>query len=116
VTSTRRTEAEQLALFAQGREKLSLVNKLRTGAGMPPIQEAQNKIRTYKQCSTHESGLAFDVAIVRAGAAVEYAVKVDVNENEISDYEEIGAIGESLGLRWGGRFKFRDYVHFECLR
>jgi len=28
-------------------------------------------------------------------------------------WQEIGAIGESLGLRWGGRWKPKDLGHFE---
>jgi peptidoglycan L-alanyl-D-glutamate endopeptidase CwlK len=28
-------------------------------------------------------------------------------------WQEIGAIGESLGLRWGGRWKQKDMGHFE---
>lgn len=40
-------------------------------------------------------------------------IKADLNNNDIPDYEEIGRIGEGIGLKWGGRFKFKDYVHFE---
>ena len=39
--------------------------------------------------------------------------KADINRNRVPDYEELGRLGESLGLTWGGRFKFRDYGHFE---
>ena len=28
-------------------------------------------------------------------------------------WETVGEIGEALGLRWGGRWKQRDMVHFE---
>jgi hypothetical protein len=28
-------------------------------------------------------------------------------------WQTMGAIGESLGLRWGGRWKVRDWGHFE---
>ena len=28
-------------------------------------------------------------------------------------WEQMGVIGESLGLRWGGRWKVRDMGHFE---
>lgn len=30
-------------------------------------------------------------------------------------WDEIGRIGESLGLRWGGRWKQKDMGHFEFL-
>jgi peptidoglycan L-alanyl-D-glutamate endopeptidase CwlK len=126
VTSTLRAEAEQLALFAQGRKALRAVNGLRAAAGLSPITVAQNKIVTKSLTSPHQSGCAFDVVILSSppnlggvaegrGGVPTWDVKVDVNENHIPDYEEIGRIGESIGLRWGGRFKFRDYVHFEYI-
>lgn len=31
-------------------------------------------------------------------------------------WQRIGRIGESLGLRWGGRWKQRDMGHFEIVR
>ena len=53
VTSTLRTEAEQVALFAQGRQLLPTVNVLRGVAGLPPIGAAE-KIpkRAYMSAST----------------------------------------------------------------
>ncbi|MDP2167465.1 MAG: M15 family metallopeptidase [Thermodesulfovibrionales bacterium] len=113
ITSTLRTEDEQLALFAQGRKKLSYVNGLRQDAGLPPITEEQNRrIVTKSSISVHRFGCAFDVALKKDGGAV-WDVKADLNRNDISDYEEMGLTGESIGLRWGGRFRFRDYCHFE---
>jgi|GEM_PF-712108 peptidoglycan L-alanyl-D-glutamate endopeptidase CwlK len=112
VTSTLRTEAEQLALFAQGRKSLWYVNELRRDAGLPPIKEEQNRIVTHVLTSVHQFGCAFDVCIIKDGRAV-WNIKADVNENDIPDYEEIGKIGEHIGLTWGGRFKFKDYCHFE---
>lgn len=32
------------------------------------------------------------------------------------DWQKLGAIGEKLGLRWGGRWKQRDMGHFEGKR
>ncbi len=111
VTSTLRTEAEQLAYFAQGRKTLKAVNVFRQQADLPPITMAENKRAITKNLtSIHQFGFAWDVAIKKAGLAI-WEIKVDLNENDIPDYEEIGKIGESLGLRWGGRWK--DYVHFE---
>lgn len=98
-TSTRRTPEEQAELYAQGRTK-------------------PGKIVTYTRKGKHTAGKAFDIAILRDGKPC-WDVKVSVNGNEIPDYEEAGRIGESVGLRWGGRFKTRsgkprpDYPHFE---
>lgn len=112
ITSTLRSGAEQWAYFVQGRKSLNFVNQARAQAELPPITQRENRIITYKMLSAHEMGLAFDVALRKHGAIV-WEIKADVNENHIPDYEEIGAIGEALGLKWGGRFKHRDYVHFE---
>lgn len=113
ITSTLRTPKEQFAYYSQGRKDLKFVNMARAEAGLAPITRLENRrIITHNLTSTHESGCAFDVAIRRHGAIV-WEIKADLNENHIPDYEEIGATGEAIGLRWGGRFKFRDYVHFE---
>jgi hypothetical protein len=43
----------------------------------------------------------------------EWSPKADLNDNDTADYEEVGLLGESLGLQWGGRFRLRDYCHFQ---
>lgn len=105
VVQTLRTAAEELAYFAQGRKTLDEVNRLRKDAGMGPITAEENThIVTKVMTSIHEFGCAFDIAIVREGR---------VDWNDIPAYKAVGAIGESLGLRWGGTFSFRDWGHFE---
>lgn len=136
ITSTLRTEAEQLALFAQGRKALKTVNEFRAEAGLPPISGEQNRVVTNAATSVHQFGLAFDVAIIRpphppldkggvregisssigkghGGGEAVWDVKADINADGIADYEEVGLIGEFLGLQWGGRFRLRDYCHFQ---
>lgn len=124
VTCTARTVKEQIALYAQGRETLLDTNILREIAGLPPISAVQNNHKvTWTLKSNHIIDLddadpgndlsrAFDIAIVRDGKPV-WDVKVNANKNEIPDYLEAGKIGESVGLRWGGRFKTPDMCHFE---
>jgi peptidoglycan LD-endopeptidase CwlK len=113
ITSTLRMVAEQIALYAQGRQALDLVNKMRRFAGLSPLNEVQNKrIITKNLVSIHEYGCAFDFAITRDGKAI-WDVKADVDADQVPDYEEAGRIGEALGLRWGGRFTFKDYCHLE---
>lgn len=124
ITCTARTVIEQVALHAQGREDLFTVNALRYTAGLPPITEAQNKHKvTWTLHSKHlvdlddgnpanDKSRAFDIAIVRDGKPV-WDVKVDTNADHIPDYTQAGQIGESVGLRWGGRFKCPDMPHFE---
>lgn len=134
VTSTLRTEAEQIALFAQGRKSINIVNEFRHEAGLPAVSERENRIVTRALTSIHQFGCAFDVVLVKPVIPAKaearkkmdsplkttekrvvavWDVKADINSNDIPDYEEIGIVGESVGLTWGGRFRFRDYCHFQ---
>jgi hypothetical protein len=124
ITCTARTVKEQVALYSQGRETLLDTNTLREIAGLPPISVIGNNHKvTWTLKSNHIIDLddadpgndlsrAFDIAIARDGKPV-WDVKVNVNHNEEHDYLEAGKIGESVGLRWGGRFKTPDMCHFE---
>lgn len=94
VTQGRRTWQEQAQLYAQGRT----VSGKRVTNAQPGT-------------SWHNFGRAFDVAdmdnspydLGKPGAADDDAL-----------WEQIGEIGESLGLIWGGRFKsILDRPHFE---
>ena len=83
-----RTYAEQDALYAQGRSKPgSIVTKAKGGQSM------------------HNVGCAFDIGIFSADGKKYY--------DESNDYERVGKIGESLGLTWGGGWKFVDQPHFQ---
>lgn len=124
LTSVARTVKEQKALYAQGRENITIVNKLRGEAGLPPILSANNIKVTWTLNSKHIIDLdsvdqnkhlskAFDIAIIK-DKVPSWNLKVDVNKNELGDYHEAGKIGVSLGLIWGGNFKSSpDYPHFE---
>lgn len=93
LTCARRTQAEQDALYAQGRT-------------------TPGKIVTWTRKSNHSEGRAFDIAIVKDGKPV-WDLKVSVDGDDIPDYQQAGEIGESVGLKWGGRWKKPDYPHFE---
>ena len=55
--------------------------------------------------SNHNSGKAFDIAIIGKNGEIEW---------ESPEYSNAGKIGESLGLSWGGNWKtFKDEPHFE---
>lgn len=113
VTNTLRVQEEQTALYAQGRQPLQEVNQLRAMAHMPPIKAERNRIVTKVRTSVHQFGLGFDIVLTDGLGDIHWDTKVDINEGGGADYLEIGPIGEDLGLLWGGRFKNRDYVHFE---
>ena len=83
ITSGLRTQAEQNTLYAQGRT-------------------APGKIVTWTTNSKHIGGNAIDICFNGNNP-------YPTNFN----WEKLGVIGEELGLRWGGRFKAKDNVHFE---
>jgi hypothetical protein len=129
VTATSRLVKEQIALYSQGREVLDYVNMLRQSAGMPFITAEQNVKVTWTLKSRHlidldddilanDKSEAFDIVIEKEGKPT-WDIKVNVNKNDIPDYEEAARIGESVGLVAGARFKNRkgepqpDYPHFQ---
>lgn len=90
VTQTLRTFAEQDALYAQGRTVPgTIVTNARGGY------------------SFHNYGVAFDVCPTIGGK---------FQWNNIALFDQIGAIGQSLGLEWGGAWaKFPDKPHFQLI-
>lgn len=128
VTCTSRTLIEQMVLYSQGRMGLKYVNKLRVRAGMARISENQSRKVTWTLHSEHIPVItgtqvaAFDIALKRDSRAVHWDVRADLNDNDIPDYEELGMIGEKVGLTWGGRFKnsrgkpVPDMCHFQLYK
>ena len=98
VVYTLRTEAEQHALFAQGRKTVEEVNRLRKEAGLAPIMDGQNRLVTKLLTSVHMFGCAFDVAVLKDG-------KTDWHNTPA--YERLGAIGESRAVLFQGLGAFR---------
>ena len=95
-TSGLRTFAEQDVLYAKGRTSPgNIVTNARAGE------------------SWHNYGVAFDVAFDN-GSGVPTWEEYDMNDNGIDDWDEIGEIGVSIGLEWGGNWKqFLDRPHFQ---
>jgi len=81
-----RTIGEQDALYAQGRTKPG-----------PIVTEARGGQ------SWHNFGTAFDVGVFHGS---EYLGASPL-------YREVGKLGKSLGLEWGGDWKFLDEPHFQ---
>jgi peptidoglycan L-alanyl-D-glutamate endopeptidase CwlK len=87
VTCTARTQAEQDALFAQGRT-------------MP------GKKVTWTRNSKHIGGKAFDIVIMEHGKPMW--------DTKHPGWRIAGNIGESVGLEWGGSWeKSKDFPHFQ---
>jgi len=91
VISGLRTYEEQNELYAQGRTKPGqIVTKAKGGY------------------SIHNFGCAFDIGI--------FSQDGKKYHGEHADYKRVGALGEALGLEWGGRWKFVDEPHFQCTK
>jgi peptidoglycan LD-endopeptidase CwlK len=111
VTCTWRSNEEQAVLYAIGRTKPG-----RRVTNAKPGQSAHN--------DTHEGrpwSRAFDVVPLRAGKPVwgtqGDGIDADDRDDQRDDLEiwqRVGAIGESVGLQWAGRWtSFREFPHFQ---
>jgi hypothetical protein len=109
---TRRTQAEQDVLWIQGRKSIIEVNDARKSIGLPPITKKQNVKVTWRSVSEHTSRKAVDYYIEKDGKYC-YDLKVDIDKDDIPDWEEFGAIAERCGLVWGGNFTTRDLAHVQ---
>lgn len=99
---------ELLARMVEARIMVIIVDTLRTTA-----EHDANLLRgvSWVTHSKHLEGLAIDIVPYRL-----YALHgVDKLHWDASDpiWQRIGAIGEQLGLRWGGRWTQKDLGHFE---
>lgn len=87
LTSTYRDRESQAALYNQGRTAPGrIVTNARPGQ------------------SYHQYRVAFDFVPVVNGKAA---------WNDLALFRRLGEMGESLGLEWGGRWKFRDLPHLQ---
>lgn len=118
----------QRAYYAQGRDRLEIVNKLRNEAGLPSITVSQNNQEiTWTMNSKHIVNLddndqnnnlsqAIDIGLKDSDGRYVGDAQADINKDNKKDYFQIGLIGEKIGnghIRWGGRFKKADQPHFE---
>ena len=111
VTCTLRTVEEQVALYAMGRTAPGRVVTWTLFSRHIPRDDDRGTINAGK---SH----AFDIVITHDSGPV-WDVKCDVNQDDIPYYMQTGQVGESVGLKWGGKFRssqgkpMPDYVHFE---
>lgn len=109
---TFRSQNEQNVLWTQGRKQLLEVNDARNSIGLSPITQKQNVKVTWRGVSVHTGREAVDYFVLKNG---EYCddLKVDINENDIPDWQEFGKIAEACGLEWGGTWGKPDYPHVQ---
>ena len=67
----------------------------------------------YAEGRTAPGSIVTDVSGCRSYHVLGRAVDIYIGSWTCSDYQELGEFWESLGGRWGGRFSFKDCVHFE---
>lgn len=111
ITSTLRSDIEQLAMFAQGRSDLAVVNALRMMCGLRSLPKAENTY-TISKCdgqtnqSRHQQGRAFDVVLLaKDGRPIWRIVGEDIER-----YKTLGVIAKAHGLTWGG-----DWAPFDAI-
>jgi hypothetical protein len=129
-TCVKRQLIEHVALYAQGRESYYEICRLREIAGLWKIGEAEAaRIVTWTFLSCHipqfalprdhknygkVRGVDFALEYMLEGKLrLHWNVKVDANENNFSDFEEVGAIFEKHGFEWGGRWPTPDRPHVQ---
>jgi len=121
ITCTGRTRMEQEALWYMGRYTTPVVNQKRLLAGLSAIRPDENRKVTWTMNSLHligEDGFceAFDFCLTKNGKAY-WDIKVSLDDDQIPDYQEAGAIAIACGLEWGGSWETKpDYPHCQLRR
>ena len=108
INETLRDLTTQMAYFVRGRMDVKYVKQFYSAAGLYDIGEVEARtVCTNTLRSNHMSGRATDFVPVKDGR-LWWNAPADV-------WEVMGEIGESCGLKWGGRWKeLKDSPHFEC--
>ena len=106
VVQTLRTPEEQMLLYQKGR----------TRPGEPCHHILPPKIRPVGTCSNHPMGatvtnLLPGKSLHERGLAFDFCFGPPVSWE--GPWERAGEIGESVGLKWGGRWKSPDRPHLE---
>ena len=108
INETLRDLPTQMAYFVRGRMDVKYVKQFYAAAGLYDIGEVEARtVCTNTLRSNHMSGRAVDFVPVKNGKLWWNAPK------EV--WEIMGDVGESCGLKWGGRWKdLPDSPHFEA--
>jgi peptidoglycan L-alanyl-D-glutamate endopeptidase CwlK len=118
LSETARPAVVQTAYYAQGRQALAEVNKLRHIAGLNPIGAAENgrKITNAKagqSAHNFEPSRAFDVVLVRADGNADWT---EANYLHFAEYVKAAAAKLKVAVSQGAYWKsFKDYPHCELL-
>jgi peptidoglycan L-alanyl-D-glutamate endopeptidase CwlK len=98
-----RTQAVQDAYYAQGRESVEEVNRLRKLAGLWVISPAEaGRVITRAKHSLHQERIAADIVPVLENGKIPW----NITSREIADlWLAFGRLGTEAGLDWGGTWK-----------
>lgn len=99
---------ELLARLTEAKILVRIINTFRTTEQQA---ELRKKGVSWVARSKHQDGLAIDLCPIKFFAPGQ-AMKLNWDGTD-PVWEEIGLIGEKLGLIWGGRWKQKDYGHLE---
>jgi len=103
-----RSSLEQELIYAKGR----------TRPGEPCRHTLPPRSRPVGTCKAHPFGATVTKAKPgqswhEAGLAVDFAWKVGNSVSWDGPWEKLGTLAESLGLKWGGRWRSPDRPHVE---
>jgi len=99
IRETLRTAEVQAAYYAQGRESLETINRLRSAAGLYLLgAEEAKKIITKAQHSAHQDGIAADIVPVLGDGKIPWVITAENAELWLT----FGRLGQEAGLEWGG--------------
>ena len=102
VLETIRTQEIQNAYYAQGRESIQEVNRLRKIAGLHPLDaEEAKRVITKSEHSAHQEGIAADIVPVLADGSIPWTITKENAHLWLS----LGRLGMEAGLEWGGTWE-----------
>jgi hypothetical protein len=99
VLETLRTQEVQDAYYAQGREGLEEINRLRKIAGLYLLgADEAKRIVTNTRRSPHQDGIAADIVPVMNNGKIPWTI----TEENAELWLTFGRLGREAGLEWGG--------------
>lgn len=105
ILETLRTAETQAAYYAQGREHIDTINRLRFIAKLGPIgPDEAKRVITHAKISNHQAGRALDIVPI-IGGKIPW---VSNTPEKIAAWKTLGEVGQSFGFDWGGAWKPLD--------
>lgn len=121
IGSGMRSNEQQDALFAQGRQPLEEVNRLRIRVGLPPIKASQNtRVTNARGGQSNHNHTEWLLAYSRDQVSLAEGFAVDIVDRrrgwDIPNahfWTDLGALAKQHGCAWGGDWSKPDPAHVE---